>query len=108
MISKNMEVDNSFAKVEYPSLDVGQEENIPLDFLDRTTFANNIAELLKSGNLKTPYVFGLYGEWGAGKSWVMSSLNKNLKHAGYPTCWFEAWRYENDASLLYPICRNIE
>lgn len=101
-------LEDIFTKVEYPKLDVVAEDILPLDAFERNVFAGNIARLIKSGNMTPPYVFGIYGEWGTGKSWVMSQLRFLLEQSGYKTCWFEAWRYENESSLFYPLCRAIE
>ena len=83
---------------------------MPLDELGRSTFAENLVKLLVSGNMKPPYVFGLFGRWGTGKTWVAKQMEMQLgsKRYDYPTCWFEAWKYESEDNLLLPLCSAIQ
>lgn len=97
-------------RLSYRSLETEASAQLPIDELGRSRFAENLVELLTSANLKPPYVFGLYGRWGAGKTWVAKQMETRLRweQHKYSTCWFEAWRYESEENLMLPLCGAIE
>lgn len=89
--------------------------NEDTDRLDRSTFISLLTEFLKS--TQSPFTFGLLGSWGAGKSSLLTLLERELKgtyeDAQGTMCaaWtvrFDAWRYENESrSLFTPMLHTL-
>ncbi|MDW8298791.1 MAG: P-loop NTPase fold protein [Anaerolineae bacterium] len=67
-----------------------------------------------------PFVFGVLGDWGTGKTSVMRLLEARFRKpdgtlARFPDgreifvpIWFDAWKYENDAHIVYPLLHTIK
>lgn len=56
-----------------------------------------------------PFVFGVLGDWGTGKTSVLRLLEARLN--ADDICipiWFDAWRYENETNILYPLLHAIQ
>lgn len=52
----------------------------------------------------TPFVIGLYGNWGTGKTTVLEGLREALHQVsrnrpGFEVCLFDAWKYSDEASF---------
>jgi len=67
-------------------------------------FLENIhsKEVLKHNNL-----IALYGEWGSGKSSVVTTVNDKLDKVKFNSFIFEAWKYEKDGNLPFSIFEAI-
>lgn len=58
-----------------------------------------------------PNCFGIYGNWGAGKTSLIHFLKKHLEeNKDVLTVYFEAWKYEysQDKDLLFALMKEIE
>jgi hypothetical protein len=81
------------------------------DKLDRTTFADNLGDLL--ANAEAGMVIGLFSPWGSGKTWTLDMVKArlNTKDEVY-TVYFGAWDHESDngllASLFSTMARQID
>lgn len=100
--------------------------------LQRDAFVRTLAEQVAS--CTPPQVFGVHGEWGAGKTSVLRQLQRHLSDpvltgkdlkkaqdaavaAGRPkpshyaeatfTVWFEAWRYQHEAMPLIALLQEM-
>lgn len=69
-----------------------------------TNFLENIhqKEVIKHNNL-----IALYGEWGSGKSSVVTTVNEKLDKKKFNSFIFEAWKYEKDDNLPFSIFEAI-
>lgn len=84
------------------------------DLLDYKIFA----EKIKTAIYKTPppFVYGLFGDWGTGKTSILKMVEKLLnKEVDEPTedilyvpIWFDVWEYENEISVMYPLLHMIK
>lgn len=78
------------------------------DFLNRRPFVKNVVSLIKA-NIKPPYSIGIYGDWGSGKTSIMRLIEKQIRSLNeYRVIWFDAWEYENETNLIYPLVHLIQ
>ena len=92
------------------------------DALGRADFVRRMAEVIKT--CKPPKVFGLHGDWGAGKTSALHQLFRELAGAcphsleeepnrklNRESCtevvWFEAWRYEQETMPVVALLQEI-
>src|SRR6516165_6812761 len=61
-------------------------------------------------NTGTPFVYGVLGDWGSGKTSMLHLLRNSLKERapGFVTIWFNAWQYENEQNMVYPLLYAIK
>ena len=102
-----------------------KQEKIEFEFLEEKAFAgdnkNNklqfghdkIVDTLKDIVLKSPQSFtiGLYGDWGTGKSTIVTSLKKELLNEEIPLILFDVWKHEGDAlrrTFLNTVVNDLE
>lgn len=63
---------------------------------------------------ETPFVYGVLGDWGTGKTSILKLLQNMLKddfannRNAYIPIWFNAWQYENEANIIYPLLHAIK
>lgn len=94
------------------------DENFEIDFRDYSItkkeddklefekFAQNYSDFLKK--IKLPFCFGLFGDWGSGKTTIMNFMKDYLsKDNKVVTVWFDSWKYENYDNLLFPLMCEI-
>lgn len=67
------------------------------------------AGLLRSAieNAVPPFVFGVLGDWGVGKTSTMALVAESLSQK-FICIAFNPWRYENEANLIYPLLHAIK
>ena len=76
----------------------------------------DFAKLIQTSiyHTESPFVYGVLGNWGSGKTSILkmlkASLERDLKtgsHAFVPV-WFNAWQYENESNVVYPLLYAIK
>src|SRR5262245_43361884 len=77
------------------------------DALGFAAFADQLHRAIKGA--QSPFVFGVLGDWGTGKTSILHLLEARLKTENtYIPIWFDAWRYENETNILYPLLHAIQ
>ena len=72
-------------------------ENDPLGF---DQLAADLAGLILRARESSPFTLGIEGNWGSGKSSLMTYLNERLKsETAVTTVWFDAWSVEEGQAL---------
>ena len=69
------------------------------DALGFVPYRDAIAGVISDPNTSTPLTIGIFGTWGAGKTSLMTMIRDLLPEEGFLTIWFDAWKYEKEASL---------
>lgn len=62
-------------------------------------------------NTQTPFVYGVLGDWGVGKTSILRLLQAryhDIGSHGVVCIWFNAWEYENEKNLVYPLLYAIK
>ncbi len=80
-------------------------------------YAKTIAELIAYKDNKTPFVIGIYGPWGSGKTSLMETVRTYLKDSSNlkdetvfrkcKTVWFQAWKYKEEDEILAALIEEI-
>ena len=80
------------------------------DILDRGTFVRRIAQALVSpnSNQATGSVIGICGEWGSGKSSVLSLLAEHLEKSGALVVLFDPWLISKRDDLVRRLLIELE
>jgi KAP family P-loop domain len=78
-----------------------------LDKLNSKTFIESVhAAILDAG---TPYVFGIFGDWGVGKTSALNLLKEKFDEdlamgsAYNVPIWLNIWKFENEMNIVYPL-----
>jgi len=67
--------------------------------------ADSVAELAPFLPAGRPLL--LSGEWGSGKTTLLLAMKNRLDENKVPVVWFDAWRYEREATLLASLIRAV-
>ncbi len=76
------------------------------DRLGRQRFANGLANLAKGAG-GSPFVVGVHGEWGSGKTFMLRRWQRQMENDGCKTIYFNAWEDDFHANPLVAITGQI-
>lgn len=96
-----------------PDSHIQKEED---DFLNFKEASRLILKAIRSS--KPPFTWGIYGDWGSGKTSLMTLIKNRMEEellnpTNTPSnpllipVWFDAWRYENEVNIIYPLFHRI-
>ncbi len=87
-------------------VEVASDDPFKNDFLNHKDSVIRLCALIEQ--VTPPFTLGVYGEWGSGKTSFMKMLQAQMNNsASFETFWFDAWEYENEASLLLPLLSRL-
>lgn len=70
------------------------------DRLQFGSLARGISRFLRNTHTEPPLTVAISGDWGTGKSSLMSLVCADLRLYGYRPVWFNAWHHQNEEQLL--------
>jgi hypothetical protein len=79
-----------------------------IDSLDFTPMALGLSRFIRNPKTQPPVTIAIEGEWGEGKSSVMSLLEGDLKKSRYCPVWFNAWHHQSEEQLLAALLEHIK
>lgn len=86
--------------------------NISEDKLNLINFVSDVEDAVI--HTLPPFVFGILGDWGSGKTSALrllaGKLENRLSGNGpfFIPIWFNAWEYENEEQIIYPLLHAIK
>ncbi|MAT39265.1 MAG: hypothetical protein CL946_06650 [Ectothiorhodospiraceae bacterium] len=87
---------------------IGEFEDHRSDGLNFEKYANVFSNVLVG--TEGPFVIGVYGDWGSGKTSLMRLIKKNVserQESDSITVWFNAWQYEREKHPIIPLIATI-
>src|SRR3990172_1811478 len=94
----------------YSSVDITGDFYTTVDGFGYDDYANTILGMITDARFPSPFTFGIFGEWGSGKTSLMHMIEALL--GKYPDklvpVWFNPWRYEKEKHLIVPFLKTIQ
>jgi protein kinase-like protein/KAP-like P-loop domain-containing protein len=78
-----------------------------VDLLNFDQFAAALREIMVNPQTKTPFIIGIFGRWGTGKSTLMRMLERELESRGVTTVWFSAWLYNQEKEIWAALLQSL-
>jgi KAP family P-loop domain len=79
-----------------------------LDSLDFTPMALGLSRFIRNPKTQPPVTIAIEGEWGEGKTSVMSLLRADLEKSRFRPVWFNAWHHQSEERLLAALLEHIK
>lgn len=83
------------------------EDAAETDFLKFSAYADSFSDFIRNKNSGEPLIIGIDAAWGMGKSTLMGMIKDRLIASGFPTVWFNAWKYDKEESLWSALVLEI-
>ena len=71
----------------------------PIDLLGFESYATALEDVIQNPQASTPFIVGIFGRWGIGKTTLMRLLESRLQKRGATTVWFSAWAYGQEKEI---------
>lgn len=81
------------------------DEAASKDRLHRARFVDALGTVVT--NCDTPFVLGVFGDWGTGKTTLLSMLRLKLVASGERCVWFDAWLHQDDESPAIALVQTM-
>ena len=88
-----------------------------MDLLRFSEYADALVDFIKSDKTVKPLTIAIDASWGMGKTTLMQMIRKRLsgeldddasqRQTAFPTVWFDAWKYDQEASLWAALALQI-
>jgi predicted KAP-like P-loop ATPase len=76
-----------------------------LDTLGLGATADLLSQVVLSA--APPFVLGLFGEWGSGKTTLMRLVDERVRASGAKSVWFNAWKYDGKEVIWNALIQSI-
>src|SRR6266496_503311 len=77
------------------------------DLLNFTEFANALRDVIVNPGTRTPFIVGVFGRWGTGKTTLMRMLERDLAASDATTVWFSAWLYGQEKEIWAAFLQSL-
>ena len=79
------------------------------DLFEYSIYVDALVDIVTQLQTKDrPFVVGVYGPWGSGKTSLMRMIEDKLKKEHeYPVIWFNAWKYDKEDELWAAFLQTI-
>jgi hypothetical protein len=75
------------------------------DRLGFEPMAGILVDVIRETN--PPFTIGIFGEWGSGKTTLMTLVQRELDARGAKTVWFNAWKYDGKEVIWNALIQTI-
>ncbi|HEX7286192.1 MAG TPA: P-loop NTPase fold protein [Candidatus Angelobacter sp.] len=79
-----------------------------VDSLGFTPMSLGLSRFIRNPKTQPPVTVAIEGEWGEGKSSVMSLLRGDLEKSRFRPVWFNAWHHQSEEQLLAALLQHIK
>jgi hypothetical protein len=69
------------------------------DLLNFGEFSAALRDVIVNPGTRTPFIIGVFGRWGTGKTTLMRMLERDLAATEATTVWFSAWLYGQEKEV---------
>ena len=76
-----------------------------VDRLGFAPMADILTEVVR--NTPPPFTVGVFGEWGSGKTTLMTLVRDRLEDQGVKTAWFNAWKYDGKEVVWNALIQSV-
>jgi len=76
----------------------------PLNFSE---FAHALRNVIFNPGTHTPFIVGVFGRWGTGKTTLMRMLERELAASDATTVWFSAWLYGQEKEIWAAFLQSL-
>jgi Predicted P-loop ATPase len=88
--------------------EAGADSPTTNDLLGVKRFAEGIAwKISNSSEKDTPFTYGVYGEWGSGKTSFLKMIDELLREQDIHPVWFNAWKYDQEDNLWSALIQTV-
>ncbi len=77
------------------------------DKLNFGPIAQSLSQFLRNERTTSPLTVAISGQWGSGKSSLMSLLKTDLEHYRLRPIWVNAWHHQNESQFLAGLLERI-
>lgn len=78
------------------------------DVLSFSRYVAPLKRIVEDSSTETPYVIGIIGAWGSGKTTLMELIDKAFSSERNPSIWFNPWLYQQEDNLIVPLLNTIQ
>ncbi len=77
------------------------------DLLNFGEFSAALRDVIVNPGTRTPFIVGIFGRWGTGKTTLMRMIERDLASAGATTVWFSAWLYGQEKEIWAAFLQSL-
>jgi hypothetical protein len=78
-----------------------------VDLLNFRQFVEALRNIVRNPATKTPFIIGVFGRWGTGKTTLMRMVEEDLKAREVHTVWFNAWVYGQENEIWAAFLQSL-